>query len=344
MLTLIRLFLNWSRQLAKMLLVPASWVAYGFSFVRGTRVIRYIHDGRLPLSGARRVAIFVHYDRYGRVHDFVYYYLRQLTDLGFAVIFVSNGSFVTPTDIERLCDFSALIVLRMNRGYDFGAYKDGIAQIPDIAALDQLLLVNDSVYGPFHSLGPMLEKMTVSRAEVWGATDCWLHSFHLQSYFLLFHSAALQSAAFQNYWKQVRLVQSKTWVVRKYEIGLTRALQNGGLRCRAAYGYRDIMQAVVLGLATSEAMDSGGNPAMKAFRLQLIKAINNGIPMNGGHVFWDYLIGNMGFPFLKRELLHKNPTKNPALIHWERLLRESTDYDPDLIIRHLEVSLKHRSI
>ncbi|MBV5346342.1 MAG: hypothetical protein JZU63_12935, partial [Rhodoferax sp.] len=172
------------------------------------------------IAQARRVAVFVHYDRHGHVHEFVHHYLRELADCGFAIVFVTNSPTVGRDDVDRLEAVCALVVLRRNKGYDFGAYRDGIALIPNVESLDQLVLANDSVYGPLHRLGPMLDRMEVEKAEVWGATDSWQHAFHLQSYFVLFHSAALKSKAFADFWKNVRLVNSKTWVIHKYEIQL----------------------------------------------------------------------------------------------------------------------------
>ncbi|CAO3383420.1 rhamnan synthesis F family protein [Azospirillum argentinense] len=317
--------------------------SYGASFFRKESYVRERWEGHRPLAGARRVVVFVHYDRQGVVHDFVRHYLRQLHDIGFSIVFVSNAPRLV--QVEALQDICALVIRRDNVGYDFGAYKEGIAAVPDLGALDMLLLANDSVYGPLYHLGGLLDRMGPEEADVWGASDSWERSFHLQSYFLLFHKAALTAPAFAAFWRQLRYVQSKTWIVRKYEIGLTRTLRRSGLNCRAAFPYRQaaaaLVEAVVEGNVTGDALQ---DPVRKRFIQQVFYTINAGVPLNGTHFFWDYLIARMEFPFIKRDLLQKNPARIPLLNYWERVVQTSTDYDTDLILRHLEMSLKNRSV
>lgn len=332
---------EWTEGRAKLAL---SYVSYARSFLRAPTYVRERWTGRQPLAGARRVAVFVHYDRRGIVHEFVYRHLRQLANTGFSIIFVSNAPRLSDETRERLKPVCALILRRANVGYDFGAYKEGIAAIPDVTALDLLILANDSVYGPLHHPARVLENMGPEGADVWGASDSWEHSFHLQSYFLVFHRAALVSPSFSRFWTSLTYVQSKTWIVRRYEIGLTRAMSRAGLRCRAAYPYRDAAAALVQAVMDGAFNDPTVDPVRKAYAEQLFRAIDRGVPLNSTHFFWDHLIARMGFPFVKRDLLQKNPVRIPLLSYWERVIRDASDYDTDLILRHLELTLRNRTV
>ena len=64
------------------------------------------------------------------------------------------------------------------------------------------------------------------------------------------------------------------------------------------------------------------------------------IPMNSSHFFWDHLIVRMGCPFLKRVLLRENPAQIP----WQEVIQSATEYDTDLIARHLERTLRRRAV
>lgn len=302
-------------------------------------------DGGYPLPVGGRIAVFVHYDRHGVVHDYVLYHLAELRRAGFAIVFVSNAPLLVPDALVALKGYCAVIARRRNLGYDFGAFKDGLTLIGDIEALDELLLVNDSVYGPFGDLSALLERTDAERAVVWGITDSWEHGYHLQSYFLLFKQRALRSQAFRRFWRSVRYVQSKTWVVRRYEIGLSRALIRDGLRCAALFPYRqaaaEIREAVRIGdLLTSPLLDH----RHRDYLAVLCHAVDQGQPLNGSHYFWDYLIAEMGCPFLKRELLQKNPARVPFVHRWESVVASGSNYDPDLILRHLEGASRNRSV
>ncbi|MGQ9367373.1 rhamnan synthesis F family protein [Azospirillum sp. ST 5-10] len=325
--------------------IAASYALYWSSFFRSSSHVVARHAGAAGLKEARRVAVFVHYDRHGVVDDYVFYYLRSIVDAGFRIVLVSNSRAIRLPDLERLKSLCALILVRDNVGLDFAAYKDGIAAIPDLRSLDALILANDSVYGPIHDLGRMIEKMDSGVADVWGATDSWEISFHLQSYFLLLHHKALASESFAAFWRTVRCVQSKTWAVRRYEVGLTRHLQRGGFRCRALFRYREIATRITDTVLDQRLLDDDNlDHARKAYLGRVLSCLLSGIPLNGSHYFWDVMIANMEFPFIKRDLLHKNPVRIPFLGHWELLVRQNSAYDPDLILRHLERSLKNRSV
>src|SRR5215470_11137750 len=206
--------------------------------------VRQRWPGALDLNTATRVAVFAHFDRQGIVDDFVLHYLTAIAHAGFTTLFVSNAPRLTSESLSRLTPLCGAILRRANVGLDFGAFKDGLATLrPE--RLEALLLVNDSVYGPFRDLADVMSDMNLLEADVWGITDSWQHHFHLQSYFLLFGQRALTSPVFRRFWSRLRYVQSKFWVIKHYEIGLTRALLRAGLRCRALFPYRVAATPVV---------------------------------------------------------------------------------------------------
>src|SRR5262252_2925017 len=225
-----------ARQLAHQLY---GWVSYVMSFMRRrSSYVRRRWPGALDLEGATRIAAFVHFVRQGIVHDFVLHYLAEIARAGFTTVFVSNAPRLDPESLDRISPLYGAILLRANVGMDFGAYKDGIGELPRLDRLEALLLANDSVYGPFHDLGDVIGRMNPAEADVWGITDSWERRFHLQSYFLVFGRRALSHEAFRQFWSGVRYVQSKSWVIGHYEVGLTRHLVRNGLRCRALFPYR----------------------------------------------------------------------------------------------------------
>ncbi len=321
------------------------YVSYFRSLVRWRRVfVEQQWTGCQDLSTATRVAVFTHYDQQGVLRDFATHYVQQLAEAGFAVVFVSNSPRLPQETLDLLRPCCALILRRANVGYDFGALKDGIAQIPSLERIELLLLANDSVYGPFIPLREIVARMD-ERADVWGITDSWEHRYHLQSFFLLFRRSALRSPAFARFWSKVRYVKSKGWIIRKYELGLTRALAAGGLRCRALFPYE---------VAVAALLEAGKNGDLQKYvalipkEKRYIRAISDftarGVPLNGTHYLWDYLIERMGCPFLKRELLRDNPMGIPFIRHWEQVVRSTGPYDTAMIARHLALSLRNRPI
>lgn len=323
------------------------YASYGVSLLRERRpqvVQRW--PGAIELATAKRVAIFNHFDRNGVVHEFVQRYLDEIAATGFAIVFVSNSPKLPQETIDRLVPITALILRRTNAGKDFGAYKDGIRLAGDISRLERLLIVNDSVYGPFQPLSPVIDEMDMAKADVWAVSDSWEYRYHLQSYFLLFGPRALRSKAFRDFWDGVRYVQAKSWLIHRYEIGLTRRMLAGGLRCRALFPYRDAALAVVEAVQDKKILEDASVSALqKQYISQMFNSVDAGVPLNGMHFFWEYLITNMGCPFIKRELLRDNPARIPFLSYWQRVIAQASEtYDTDIILRHLEQSLRDRSV
>jgi lipopolysaccharide biosynthesis protein len=300
--------------------------------------------GERSLDGCRRIAIFAHYDRRGRIHDFVIYYLSALRAAGFEIVFVSNAPRLNHETLHRLAPFCAMILRRHNLGYDFGAYKDGLSALAGLAQLDELLLVNDSVYGPLHDLSAILARCG-GDAAIWGITDSWDRRYHLQSYFLLIRRPVLESPHFREFWARVRYVQSKRWVVRRYEVGFTQAMIQAGFRCSALYPHRTAAAALIAavrseGLLTRKDLSEDH----RAYVERLYRAVQSGEPINATHFFWDFLITSLGCPFIKRELLARNPMQVPYVQQWQELIKQNSNYDTDLILRHLQASVRHRAV
>lgn len=324
------------------------WSSFFYTFVRPrSSAVVERWTGDLDLGTATRIAVFVHFDRHGVVHEFVHHYLHEINRAGFALVFVTNAPRLGAADRERLAPLCGAILRRRNIGRDFGAFRDGIAAIPDPGRLDLLLLANDSVYGPFHDLGDVIGRMDMVETDVWGITDSWGPSFHLQSFFLLFGRRALASAAFPRFWRAVRYVQSKSWVIHHYEVGLSRALAAEGFRCRALCPYREVATTAAEALAReADSSPDARDPssARSAFAARVLDAVALGIPLNSSHFFWDHLVLRMGCPFIKRELLRDNPARIPGVIRWRQVIQAVSKYDTDLIARHLERSMRKRAV
>ena len=341
-----RLLARRGLQLAKYpFTVCSAYLSYCRSLARKrTDFILEQWDGLQDLSSATKVAVFSHFDSQGVLHDFVAYYLRQLAEAGFTVIFVSNAPLLTEETISRLRPWCGLILRRANVGYDFGAYKDGIARIPDLRGIEMLLLANDSVYGPFHPMKDIVARMDQS-ADVWAITDSWERHHHLQSYFLLFGRTALQSANFAHFWARLRYVNSRHWIISAGEIGLSRELSAGGLRCRALFPYRPAAAALHRAMRDDKSPRFASlDPVQRVFLRRLDSVISRGRPVNSTLFFWDYLIAGQGCPFLKRELLRDNPMRVPFIREWEKVVATTSTYDPGLIARHLSLTMRNRPL
>ncbi len=307
------------------------------------RYIRRRWTGHIALENAKRVVVFNHFDMRGRIHEYVEFYLKELRKEGFHIVFTSNSPRFPNSSVEKLKPLVSVILWRRNVGYDFGAFKDGIAEIPDPKSLDMLLITNDSMYGPLQDFGQLIRNANPNEADLWGITDCWDGRFHLQSYFLLFHPQAIQSPAFSKFWRNLPYFRRKRWVVRYGEIGLTPFFLSYGVRCKAMFPYRQIANTMALKIDAYLANTQGNaDPIRQRYAETIAKCLRDGIPLNQTHFFWDELLSTSRCPFIKRDLLQHNPMAIPYLQYWQQLISQVSSYDSEMIVRHLQTTMRNR--
>lgn len=296
--------------------------------------------GEEPLG--TRCCVFVHFDVQGRVWPHTRRYLTALREAGFGIIFVTNSLLLSPESADWLVSRCAVILRRRNRGYDFGAYRDGIAALESTPQL--LVLANDSLYGPFRALEQAIGQMDFAEADVWSLTDSWQHRFHLQSFFMVFGPAALASPGFNAFWKGVRNLRSKWAAVKYYELRMTAQLQAAGLRCSAVWNYLELVEAMQ---ALYESPEPEGNlslrdAALRGVARRLIWCANQRIPVNPSNDLWLVLMMR-GFPFIKRELLRQNPARTPDLLVWHQLARELSAQGHREVVEDLQRALRNKT-
>jgi lipopolysaccharide biosynthesis protein len=334
---IIKRLLRYARKAVALALMHLS--AFRASFRTRSNYVKESLPGEVELEGQGKVVVFAHFDPHGRVHRFVMHQLRQLQALGYATVFVTNSGKLDPVSLGELKPLVAKILLRENVGYDFGAYKDGIAALGDLGALEQLILANDSVYGPFRDLSGVIENLQADPGDAVAVTDSWEVRYHLQSYFLCFKRNVLSSPEFQQFWRGLKYVDNKHYVVRHYEVGLSQLLLRLQFNCRALYPYEqaaklfhDKLMAMDLASEEFKAMPERNQDYYQSLRHN----IDMGVPINGSHFLWEVLLTEMGCPYIKRELLSKNPMKVPGLMRLDALIANQGDYDVSMIRDHLK--------
>jgi lipopolysaccharide biosynthesis protein len=312
--------------------LPAAWLR------RERRFVRAAHDGGRTLHDAAKVAVFVHFDAAGVVQDYVLFYLAALRTAGFEIVLISNGQDLAPAAMAQVLPMCAHVLARDNIGYDFAAYRDGLAFLGDLSRFDTVVLANDSVYGPLFDLRDILARCD-PLIEVWGITDSWSGRYHLQSYFLLLQGEALRNPCLARFFAAVLPIQSKLWVVRHYETGFSQAMLRGGLRCGALFAYRDAAADLLAAARAGQLSDPLLSPELHKFLDWICQKVQRGRPLNPMHHLWDHLISHMHCPFVKRELLARNPASIPHAVLWEQVIRSVSSYDTSLIVRDLQITV-----
>lgn len=295
-----------------------------------------------------KVVLFLHWDRGGRVREALFTYIAQLAESGRSVVFVTNAGRIEPNAEARLLTLCAGVLIRRNVGYDFGGWRDAIETLAlPQAGTEEIIIVNDSVFGPVRPLEATLLRLDYTDADVWGLTESWQRRYHLQSYFVAFGPRAIRSSAFRKFWSSVIPAPSKAYVIGKYEVGMTQAMIKAGLRVAVLWPYdmltKQITRDQLAGYLDVEAAASGRSDPMDLTRwlhvLRLRDAIARRKPLNPTSDLWRHLLLS-GYPFIKRELLRDNPTRVEDVGDWADVLRDTLGVDPAPIIADLRTMLR----
>lgn len=176
----------------------------------------------------KRLCLFAHFDKDNIVDEYVLFYLRDIRKVADRIVFVSTSSLNAET-ISRLKDICDSVIIRKNEGYDFASWQTAL-QSETLQNFDELILCNDSVYGPFFPLEQVFGEMKGESCDFWGMTSNYDIAFHVQSYFLVFRKTILVSSVFQKFWDSMEIQQSKAKVIKLFEIGLSQTLLKAGFK------------------------------------------------------------------------------------------------------------------
>ena len=141
------------------------------------------------------LAIMSVYDSDGIVDDFIIFYLSSLKTVADRIIVVVNGK-LTVSGEHKLRTITDEIYIRENIGFDFGAYKDVLEYYlkpEEIKQYQELILCNDTCFGPLVSFKEIFYKMRDKTLEMWSINyidDILLP--HFQSYFMVFRKNAIR--------------------------------------------------------------------------------------------------------------------------------------------------------
>lgn len=293
-----------------------------------------------PIDREKRACVFAHFDRDDVVDEYVLFYLNQLLSVAKHIVFVSTAS-LPESEIAKVESLGVKAIVRENVGYDFYSYKVGLDNLV-LEAYEELILCNDSVYGPFYPVVDLFEKDAISQCDFWGVTDNYEINYHLQSYFLVFRRVAFFCDAFRRFWAELEILEDKLEIIRRYEIGLSQRLLQAELVAKSVYPVDKInpLRFYILWLIQFVKKKSHRVFTIEFYKnlfknLMGLKAAAT-LRVNTTHEDWRHLLESGSSPFVKIELLRDNPCNIDGVENIYDIIDECFDYPVDLIKHHLQ--------
>ena len=200
-------------------------------FPEGTREFHRSFPTRAP--SRRRTAILASFSSDGRIRKRTMFLLRGLAEVVDNIVLVASAP-LFPEEAERLNGLVSDVFCEFHGEYDFGSYKRGW-RIADERGLlsretaDELILCNDSCYGPVYPLEEAFETMRPRPCDFWGMTiNAEGGAEHVQSFFLVFRRPVLDDSVLEEFLSEVHLLTGRGSVIVHYETRLTGFLHERG--------------------------------------------------------------------------------------------------------------------
>lgn len=186
----------------------------------------------------KRLGIILCYDKDGIIDDYIPYLLNDLKENLDRLVVVCNG-ILSPAGRKRLLKITKDVAVRENEGFDVAGWKFAMVEYLGWDVVDQydeLVLLNDTFFGPFYPFKEVFDKMAGRDVDFWGLTahgkcllaDDSLREAHLQSYFLVIRKNMHCSYEFKKYWEKQKVFHSFWEAVNKGEAVLTKYFEDRG--------------------------------------------------------------------------------------------------------------------
>ena len=296
--------------------------------------VREIHGDlnqlRENLPSRKGVALLSVFRDTHRLNDHSEILIAELRRCGYSVIVIDTSAQMPSSLID--CD---LYIHRKNEGWDFASWITTLAKFPWLLTeAESVLFINDSNVGPICSFDEVFSKAEKFDLDVWGITDSFEINYHLQSYFMSFERPALESGVLHEFVNSYEFPTVKNAIIEAGEVRLTQFISNRGLKVGALFPYINLSKIFLETLSERNQVVSdywknvhqmnergSQNVAEVKFHLRTAEKIRLASPLNPTHYFWDILI-RLGYPFVKRELLQRNPARIPGLVQLPALVND----------------------
>ena len=228
-------------------------------------------------------ALLVTYAPKGLISETTVYYLQQLRQTSIHVVLCVHvdDDQLSFQDHESLKLADAILV-RKNMGFDFALWASALSVFPKLWQARQIIFTNDSILGPFATFDPLVHSLNKHPADFIALTDSHQLRYHAQSFFFVLQNQALNNPVVRSFWGQVLSFQTKQDVINAYELNLWEVMTS----------HAQLQSDIIY----------------RTLDLKSLDEPSTSLNFNPTHQKWKELIAK-GFPFVKSELLQKNPTQ-----------------------------------
>lgn len=195
--------------------------------------LKDLFDGVKKMLAKKRLAILVVYSSNRKLDKCVSFLAEKMKEHCQKLMIVINGS-VEEKGICELKQITNSVRVRENSGYDCGAYKQALIEYigwDELKEYDDIILLNDSCFGPIYPMEDVLKKMDNSQYDFWGITEQPVIKagnytevklpHHIQTYFLCISKRMFDTKEFRDFWERLEPCNGYMDTVYNFELKFT---------------------------------------------------------------------------------------------------------------------------
>lgn len=187
----------------------------------------------------KRIGIFSFSDNNGIADKYIEYLLSDIRPCLSELIIVVNGT-ADNNAADLFKKTADKVIIRKDTGYDAAAYKKGIISCGEkLKEFDSLVLFNDSFFGPFYPFDGIFSEMESRGKDFWGisaeadtvGTGLCPYGFcpkHIETYFIVFEKAVLQSDDFIDFWNKLPIFRTRRETDEKFSAVISKKFSELG--------------------------------------------------------------------------------------------------------------------
>ncbi len=192
----------------------------------------------------KRLVIFLFYDADGIVDSYIPYMLKDVKKNAEHLLVVSNGKMQDAGKVS-LDGIADEIFERLNVGFDVWGYKEALEHLgwDKVRSYDEVVMMNYTIMGPVYPFAEMFDEMDSRDVDFWGITkfhhvpfdpfnkiECGYIPEHIQSHFIAVRRNILESAEYQSYWENMKMICNYTDSISYHETQFTPTFANLGYK------------------------------------------------------------------------------------------------------------------
>ena len=187
----------------------------------------------------KRICLFGGYDLKNEIDDYVVYLIKRISEL--ADVYYYGDFECEQKELNKLKPYCKGIYAHRHKKYDFGSWQELVKIIgkDKIREYDELILTNDSCYGPLYSFQNVFDEMDTRKCDFWGLSASRGLHIHIQSFFVVIKNNILKTDVLFDFLDKVKPEKSLKDVCEKYEDRLTYTLSKAGYEFSTYIPYGD---------------------------------------------------------------------------------------------------------